>query len=141
MTLCKFKIKLLNYSREERQMANDENLIPNNQRTPSELREMARKGGIASGEKRRKKRTFRELMELYGAMPDPRFSERSNDESVVVAQYELAKSDKRGSTLAAAFIRDTKGEKPHDVLETPNIEYKPLVDLTKRKKNGENKQC
>jgi hypothetical protein len=53
-----------------------------------------------------------------------------------VAQYKLAKSDKPGSTGAASFIRDTKGEKPHDVLETPNIEMKPLVDLTKRKKNG-----
>ena len=30
-------------------MANEQNLIPNNKRTPSELGEMTRKGGIASG--------------------------------------------------------------------------------------------
>lgn len=28
---------------------------------------------------------------------------------------------------------------PKQVVETPNIEVKPLVDLTKRKKNGEKK--
>lgn len=32
------------------------NLIPNSERTPEELREMGRKGGIKSGESRRRKR-------------------------------------------------------------------------------------
>ena len=32
------------------------NLIPNSERTPEELREMGRKGGIKSGESRRKKK-------------------------------------------------------------------------------------
>lgn len=32
------------------------NLIPNSERSPEELREMGRKGGIKSGEARRKKR-------------------------------------------------------------------------------------
>lgn len=32
------------------------NLIPNSERSPEELREMGRKGGIKSGEVRRKKR-------------------------------------------------------------------------------------
>lgn len=35
---------------------NPNNLIPNTRRSPSELREMGRKGGIASGVARRKKR-------------------------------------------------------------------------------------
>lgn len=115
-------------------MANEQNLKPP---TTKEARERGRKGGIASGKARREKRTFRELMELYGAMPDPEDPDRTNDEAVVVNQYKLAKSDKPGSTQAATYIRDTKGEKPHDVVETPNIEVKPLIDLTKRKKNGE----
>lgn len=119
-------------------MANEQNLIPNSQRTPDELREMARKGGIESGKKRREKKTLREIIEAYGELPDSSIEGMSNDEAVIVAQYRLAKSEKPGSTQAAAFIRDTKGEKPHDVLETPNIEVKPLVDLTKRKKNGDN---
>lgn len=37
-------------------MANEQNLIPNSERTPEELREITRKGGIASGEARRKKK-------------------------------------------------------------------------------------
>lgn len=118
-------------------MANEQNLIPNSQRTPEELREITRKGGIASGKARRKKKMLREIMEEYGSLPDDLNPNISNDISVVIAQYKLAKSEKPGSTQAATFIRDTRGEKPHDVLETPDIEVKPLVDLTKRKKNGQ----
>lgn len=44
-------------------MANIENLIPNSERTPEELREMTRKGGIASGEARRKKKLMREVLQ------------------------------------------------------------------------------
>lgn len=42
-----------------------ENLIPNSERTPEELREMTRKGGIASGEARREKRKTSELLHAY----------------------------------------------------------------------------
>lgn len=118
-------------------MANEQNLIPLNERTEKERRELARKAGIASGKARARKATLRELFKLYGSMPDPEHKDRTNNESMVVNQYKLAKSDKPGSTQAAAFIRDTSGEKPHDVVETPNIEVKPLVNLAARKKNGE----
>lgn len=40
------------------------NLKPNKDRTPSELREMTRKGGIASGKARREKKTMRQLAEI-----------------------------------------------------------------------------
>lgn len=120
-------------------MANEQNLISNSERSPSEVRANSRKGGIASGVARRRKKTLREIMEIYGQMPAEELDGVSNDEALVVAQYKLAKSDKAGSTGAASFIRDTKGEKPHDVVETPNIEIKPLVDMTGRKKNGEQK--
>ena len=43
---------------------NDENLIPNSERSPSELREMGRKGGIRSGEVRRQDKRLRENAEL-----------------------------------------------------------------------------
>ena len=43
---------------------NDKNLVPNSQRTPSELREMTSKGGKASGEARRQKKTMREWLEI-----------------------------------------------------------------------------
>lgn len=45
---------------------NDDNLIPNSERSPEELREMGRKGGIKSGESRRKKAQARKTAELMG---------------------------------------------------------------------------
>lgn len=42
---------------------NDENLIPNSERTPSELREQTRKAGIASGKARRQKADLRRAMQ------------------------------------------------------------------------------
>lgn len=43
---------------------NEKNLIPNSERSPEELREMGRKGGIASGEARRRNRRLRETAEI-----------------------------------------------------------------------------
>jgi hypothetical protein len=45
----------------EKQMRN---LKPNSERTPTELREMTRKGGIASGKARQEKKTMRQLAEI-----------------------------------------------------------------------------
>ena len=43
-------------------MANEKNLIKNSERTPSELREITTKGGIASGKARRKKAEFKKAL-------------------------------------------------------------------------------
>ncbi len=43
---------------------NDSNLIPNTERSPEELREMGRKGGIASGKVRRQKRELQKLAKM-----------------------------------------------------------------------------
>ena len=45
-------------------MANNENLIPMNERTKKEQREIARQGGIASGEARREKATMKKTLEM-----------------------------------------------------------------------------
>ena len=51
-------------------MANGkENLIPMSARTADEVRELARKGGIASGESRRRKRSLKEAADLYLSLP------------------------------------------------------------------------
>ena len=44
---------------------NEHNLIPNSERSPEELREMGRKGGIASGKARRKKRDTIKMAKLF----------------------------------------------------------------------------
>ena len=50
-------------------MPNEQNLIPMEQRSPEEAREMGRKGGRASGESRRRKKSLREAAELYLSLP------------------------------------------------------------------------
>ena len=41
---------------------NEKNLIPNNERSPNEVRENGRKGGIASGKARREKKTIQKIL-------------------------------------------------------------------------------
>ena len=58
-------------------MANEENLIPFSERTESEQRQIAQKGGIASGAARRRKRSMKEAADYYLSLPetDRRFGE------------------------------------------------------------------
>lgn len=93
-------------------MANEDNLIPVNNRTKSEQREIASSGGKASGEKRRKNKSIREalvavlkgtytvneqIVDGYAAMAISAFNEAMN-----------------GNIQAFNSIRDTVGEKPTD---------------------------
>ena len=57
-------------------MANAENLIPFDERTESEQREIARKGGIASGKTRRKKANMKKTLEalLVSKVSNPQLS-------------------------------------------------------------------
>ena len=50
-------------------MPNVENLIPTHKRSKEEAREIGRKGGIASGRKRRERRRMREELDMLMSMP------------------------------------------------------------------------
>lgn len=54
-------------------MANEQNLKPMNQRSESEVREMGKKGGVASGKSRRAKKrryeTFKEMGDVFLSLP------------------------------------------------------------------------
>lgn len=50
-------------------MANEQNLIPMDQRSESEARELGREGGIASGAARRRKKSLKEAADLYLSLP------------------------------------------------------------------------
>lgn len=50
-------------------MSNEKNLIPFDERTESEQREIAQQGGIASGAARRRKRNLREAADLFLSLP------------------------------------------------------------------------
>ena len=86
-------------------MANEDNL-----RTPSteEAREIGRKGGIASGEARRKRKTLREELLLLLEKGD-------TQERISLALLQKAM---QGDTKAFEVLRDTVGEKPIDKVET-----------------------
>ena len=50
---------------QEEDKLNNGNLIPNSERSPEELREMVRKGGIKSGESRRRKRDMEKRAKMW----------------------------------------------------------------------------
>lgn len=50
-------------------MPNEKNLIPFDERTEEEQREIRASGGRASGESRRRKKSLREAAELYLSLP------------------------------------------------------------------------
>lgn len=86
---------------------NESNLIPLNERTKEEQREIARKGGIASGEARRRKKTLKEeLIDLLES--------NDNNNKISVA---LLKKALDGDIQAFTTIRDTIGEKQAEKLE------------------------
>lgn len=62
-------------------MANEQNLIPANKRTKDEHREIAKKGGIASGKARRKKANLRKAFEtiLQAEIASPNVKKQLED--------------------------------------------------------------
>lgn len=88
-------------------MANPENLKPQNKRTKSEQREIAKKGGIKSGETRRARKALKEELLLLLSTGD-------TQKKLSLALIEKAMN---GDVKAFEVIRDTIGEKPVDKQE------------------------
>ena len=86
-------------------MANEENLIPFNERTESEQRQIAQKGGIASGAARRRKTDRRRVNALLRDEVDN--EDIDNQMSVVMGITEAAK---RGDARAAGVLLKMLGE-------------------------------
>ena len=72
-------------------MANEQNLIPNKNRTPDELREITRKGGIASGKARREKRDrHQRIKDLFAlAIEDPKLKANLEKMGIDVTNADL----------------------------------------------------
>lgn len=95
--------------------------------TPEQRRENGRKGGIASGETKRRKKAMRERLEIILSMPlkDGKHADIEAiknfaalkgknitvEDAMMIAQIQKAL---KGDTVAATFIRDTAGQKPVD---------------------------
>lgn len=105
-------------------MANEKNLIPNSERTPSELREICSKGGKASGAARRRKRSLREAADLLLSLPvkDPDALDRILGVGVPVedADYQMAvvvgmtigamNGDSKSARVLMEMLGDTKSD-------------------------------
>ena len=92
-----------------------ENLIPMSERTKDEVRQIATKGGIASGEARRAKRDFRQsMLAALSEMVDRRDENGSVVDKIpaqdAICLKQIMKALK-GDTTAAKFCVDVAAEK------------------------------
>ena len=94
---------------------NQENLIPMNERSKSEVRELGRKGGIKSGEVRRERKAFKEALLLA---LDTELEDGRTVQDVGINALMLKYID--GDLDVFKAIRDTIGEKPVDALKLGN---------------------
>ena len=102
----------------------EQNIIPNSERTPEERREIARAGGIASGAARRRKRSLKQAADLYLSLPvtdrrvwnkiardgvDP--EDIDNQMAVIVGLTEAAvQGDARCAKVLIDLLGDSTGE-------------------------------
>lgn len=111
---------------------NDENLKT---LTPSEAREIGRKGGIASGIARREKKQFRKTAQAILSMPISKGAidgyeslESAVDSNVSVLEGIIIKQTKKalnGDTAAAKFLLEVSGEtqlQKNDVPDRSKLE-------------------
>lgn len=95
-------------------MGGKDNLVPfTSDQSHDEAVENGRKGGIASGQSRRDRKTMREWAEVFGAvpvkvkLPDGTTTRTTTLGNIVAAQ--MAKATK-GDTKAAKFVAELLGE-------------------------------
>lgn len=97
--------------------------------------EIASKGGIASGEARRRKRDIRLALEalLEKDISDKHGNVMSTAEAIALKQVEKAL---KGDTKAFEVVRDTAGQKPMEKVEVSGLdaEKAKLDELLKQRK-------
>ena len=127
---------------------NDHNLIPMNRRSESERREISRKGGIASGQKRLKKKHGKELVRAILEMKetDKRIieemlrlglnqSDLTNEVVMHVRQIEKAK--RKADTNAYNSVNKAAGYIDEDISIDLNIEKEPTIIFSRPGQNSE----
>ena len=95
-----------------------EDLIPTNKRTKEEAKELGRKGGVASGKSRRRKRQFRDELEMLLPLTDkgkdgqpiinPLTGRKQTVQQSITMQLLL--KARKGDVKATKLILDTLGE-------------------------------
>ena len=112
------------------------NLVPVNQRSKEEQRQIQSAGGKASGVARRRQKTQAEIIRQIMALEltpeegadkltalglDPTWA---TDANVAVMQ-----KARKGDVESLRYLRDTIGEKPRDGLEIGNLDGQPIATM------------
>ena len=124
-------------------MPNEKNLIPMDQRSKSEARELGRNGGIASGVSRRRKRSLKEAADLYLSLPVSdrkmwnKISRRGVDPEDIDNQMAmiigLTMAATAGNAKAAKVIVDLLGEDAHSGEAAVHPLVSDLVTAVKKR--------
>lgn len=140
-------------------MANEENLKkgePYRFRAGEKQVKIARKGGVASGEARRRKKAMRDTAKMMMDMTIPdslkqlktKLKAMGVDEEDITYQAAVMvgviNQAIKGNTRAASFLRDTMGENPSLMLREKELEqrnaefeYRKQMDAEQRSKEEE----
>ena len=123
-------------------MANEQNLVPQAHKLTVEEQS---KGGIASGKARRQKKTLAQIGDMIGSLDIKSEKNRDilrqagiDDEDMindVGMMFRLNLKAQNGDTRAIELLSKLRGQFKEQI-SAEVAEVKPLVDLTKRKKNG-----
>ena len=128
-------------------MANDgiENLIPQSERTKEEQREIARKGGIASGKARREKRDRKQIaselfdLTLKGASVDKIKKVFGINRDLTVYEATVlscfAKAMQKGDANALEKLLKIAGEQFTELLDVTVGKSEKLADIMEQLKN------
>ena len=114
-------------------MANEQNLVPfTSDQNREEAAKNGRKGGVASGEARRARKTLRADLEELLSMPakDKNGKETGHNVQAAIAAA-LIKKAANGDTKAFEIIRDTIGEKPAERITLAEIDQKTIDEVEK----------
>lgn len=115
-------------------MANEQNLIPFNERTPEEHRELSKKGAEMANKVKRQKKSMKEQLELLLSLPIKNEkikaqlkelgieeNQMNNQMALLIAQYQKGL---KGDTQAFNTLRDTSGQAIANKVE---IEQVPTI--------------
>lgn len=120
-------------------MANEQNLIGKgfDERTAEEQREIARKGGKASAEARRKKRDLRLALEmlLEKEYKDKRGESITGTEAITAKLFEQAM---KGNVKAFETIRATVGQDPVQKVMIAEVEQDLIDEVERMVLDGDN---
>ena len=106
-------------------MANEQNLrVP----TSSEARENGKKGGIASGEARRAKKSLREAMQILmeADLTGKDGKTMTGTEAMAAKAFQAAL---KGDWKAWELVRDTSGQKPVERVMVADVEPSVIAEV------------